>query len=191
MTQQEKQEIDKKCDEFCEYRRTHSSGYPPREWFMAGVKALDELRKPSEPETNVGEAGEELVKVKSIESELIALQAFIVANLPSDFTEDYAFPDSTSRKTIRNVMRIINESNERFMKRVRYSVAIREANKEIAALMQPDKELLEALKDVKLKKWIILEPSNVGAQRSRERLSLDAMFNKVEKAISNYEKQSK
>lgn len=48
MTQQEKQEIGKKCDEFCEYRRTHSSGYPPREWFMAGVRALDELRKPSE-----------------------------------------------------------------------------------------------------------------------------------------------
>lgn len=63
MTQQEKQEIDKKCDEFCEYRRTHSNGYPPREWFMAGVKALDEIRKPSEPDKELLEALKKICKV--------------------------------------------------------------------------------------------------------------------------------
>ncbi len=99
--------------------------------FIQGAQFLDELRKPCKPKTNVGEAGEELVKVKSVESELIALQAFIITNLPSDVAEDYAFPDSTSRKAIRNVMRIINESNDRFMKRVRHSIAIREANNKI------------------------------------------------------------
>jgi hypothetical protein len=62
MTQQEKQEIDKKCDEFCEYRRTHSSGYPPREWFMAGVKALDELHNAEKPSEDLVEEIYDLIE---------------------------------------------------------------------------------------------------------------------------------
>lgn len=163
-------------------------------------------------------AVEELVKVKSVESELIALQAFIITNLPSDVAEDYAFPDSTSRKTIRNVMRIINESNERFMKRVRHSVAIREANNKITELMQPDtwppqpigttyatnridgkplglqpdKELLEVLRETD-KDLCVLESTMLQIEQ-RDHLA-EGMAELVKKwrarnkqAISNYEK---
>lgn len=94
-------------------------------------------------------SSEKLVEVKSVESELIALQSFILKHLPSDITDDYDFPDSTSKKTIRNVMRIIHESNERFMNRVRRSIAIMEANKKIAAPMQTDNGLIDELKKIK------------------------------------------
>lgn len=75
--QEEKQEIDKKCDEFCEYRRTHSNGYPPREWFMAGVKALDEIRKPSEPDKELLAALKALVYKFDYSSQVIYSHAKI------------------------------------------------------------------------------------------------------------------
>jgi len=70
---------------------------------------------------------DDLVKVKSIESELIALQSFILTHLPSGIAEDYDFPSSTSRATVKRVMGIIRDSNEKFMTRVNHSISIRNA----------------------------------------------------------------
>jgi hypothetical protein len=128
MNTQEKQEIDKKCDEFCEYRRTHSSGYPPREWFMAGVKALDELRKPSERPNikdyfaateTLGAIHNEIVEAPRLYAYMQALDAYI---------------DNLEEKTIEPETNV-GEAGEELVSEID------------AELMQPDKELLEAAKD--------------------------------------------
>lgn len=110
-----------------------------------GAEFLDDLRKPSEPETNVGEAGEELVeKIELILNE--------------------------NRETDKFNRTALDWRNF-------HSVAT-----EIAALMQPDKELLEALKK------ICRVASSYIKYYDDE---LDNAICEAMLAVYNYEKQSK
>jgi hypothetical protein len=123
--------------------------------FIAGAQFLDELRNQSEPETNVGEAGEELAK------------------------RICEVLDVWERTDIDGI-----HSNE-----------FNQVATEIAALMQPDKELLEALKETD-KDLCVLESTMLQIEQ-RDHLA-EGMAELVKKwrarnkqAISNYEKQSK
>jgi hypothetical protein len=123
--------------------------------FIAGAQFLDELRNQSEPEANVGEAGEELAK------------------------RICEVLDVWERTDIDGI-----HSNE-----------FNQVATEIAALMQPDKELLEALKETD-KDLCVLESTMLQIEQ-RDHLA-EGMAELVKKwrarnkqAISNYEKQSK
>ena len=100
-------------------------------------------------------SGENGVNVKSALSELVSLQAFVLKNLISDSVSDYNFPDSTSRATIRNVMKIIHDGNERMRDRIRKSIRISNVENhsfEVSNMVVKNDmnvELLEALKIIR------------------------------------------
>jgi hypothetical protein len=123
-----------------------------------GAQFLDELRKPSKPKTNVGEAGEELVKR--------------ILNIMDNNAKD-------------------DDSEAEYLLGGQFE----EVATEIAALVQPDKELLEALKETD-KDLCVLESTMLQIEQ-RDHLA-EGMTELVKKwrarnkqAISNYEKQSK
>ena len=94
--------------------------------FIKGAQFLDELRKPIEPETNVGEAVEELVS--EIKAAIIERSFFNACNVSR-------IEDCEYKHIEKNMWFLPEEYFE-------------SASNAIAALMQPDKELLEVLKRI-------------------------------------------
>ena len=160
MTEQEQKAVEEKCDEFCEYRRTHSNGYPPREWFMAGVKALDDLRKPSEPAIM-----EILTDHDEIKAEMDRMLGFGEPERGITIT----MVGEPSEELVEKIHETLDECVG--------EMGFYKISKRIAKLMQPDVnvELLEALKMIK--------ELNGGDVTGNETWFL------AQQAISNYEKQ--
>ena len=150
------------------------------------LKVVGERVEPYSP------SGENGVNVKSALSELVSLQAFVLKNLISDSVSDYNFPDSTSRATIRNVMKIIHDGNERIRDRIRKSIRISNAENhsveptDMVVKNDVNTELLEALKRLKTSASRVL---NVLPRRSLEGKDLDDTICEVMDAITNAEKQ--
>jgi hypothetical protein len=133
-----------------------------------GAQFLDELRKPSEPETNVGEAGEELCtilpnpsRIKNDDAKLIDKIGFIIVTTLDKFRHKRAYGNSHITGLMMDEIAALMQNCEN--------------QEESRNISQTDKELLDALKHAK--SLITLSS-----------MSDDTIINH---AISNYEKQSK
>ena len=133
--------------------------------FIQGAEFLSNLRKPSEPAANVGESGEELVE---------QIAALIEADLIQSYAPNF-YEEDDSRLSLLDLFSH-TDSIDSGRENIHTLVDGMDCIEEIAALMQPGKELIEALKKIKT-----MCDGNITNENN--------IWHTCNDAISNYEKQ--